>query len=109
MKLAEQARSEGDLKTMRRYALQAYLLVQDDQRRMIDLYNMALADWLYRHSKMALVLPPKDDLTWERITDYIIQHEKELPPDRAFIAKVAHEMQAGTFDADKAPFIPRNL
>ncbi len=109
MKLAEQARSEGDLKTMRQYALQAYLVVQDDQRRMIDLYNMALADWLYRHSKMALVLPPKDDLTWERITDYIIQHEKELPPDRAFIAKVAHEMQAGTFDADKAPFIPRNL
>ncbi len=109
MKLAEQARSSGDLQTMRKYALQAYLVVQDDQRRMIDLYNMALADWLYRHSKMALVLPPKDDLTWERITDYIIEHEKELPPDRAFIARVAHEMQAGTFDASKAPFIPRNL
>ena len=106
MLLAGEARKRGELKKMREHALQAYLLLPS--KRMIDLYNMAIADWLYRHSPGALLLPPEDDLSWSRITDYIIDHEDELPPERAFIKETAHAMLEGTFDGE-APFVPRYL
>jgi len=109
MLLAAESLETGNYGAMRHWALKAYRTIGNN-KTMNDLYNMALADWYYRQYATDHVdtNPPTDDLTWKRITAFILKHEDSIPEHLRFIAETAHAMNKGQYDSP-GKFIPRKI
>ena len=106
MKLAEQAFKSRDYYTARKLIAKAFALLPT--KLISDIYNMAVADWHYRHYDKDRSHDFDDDLQWQKLIQVIFDNKHLVPKDNAvIILETAKAMHDDSYDGN-GNLIPRH-
>lgn len=105
MILAEQEFKSGNYYIARNLIAKAFALLPT--KLITDIYNMAVADWHYRHYEKETSHNTNDGLRWQKLIQVIIENKQLIPKDNTVILETAKAMQEGSYDG-KGKLLPRH-
>ena len=98
MHLAEQAFELERYDESRNMIKNAFTFVP--VKSMVDVYNMAVIDWHYRHYEKDASHLVDDEILWQELVQIIIDNEQFIPKDNSNILNTANAMLEGRYDGN---------
>jgi hypothetical protein len=104
MKLSEKAFDSKDYYNARFLMKEA--LAHLSAKQIIDIYNMAITDWHYRHFDNSISPKIDDGLSWEQLVQLIIDKKHLISEDNTEILETANALREGSYNGN-GRLIPR--
>ncbi len=111
MKLAEKSWEDGDIQGARRWYKGIFEFLPRNQitdtQAMVDVYNMTLLDWHYRHSENIDLELSESQIDWRQFVKFVLNNEDNLPAELNFVIELAKKMDQEIYDGSSR-LVPRN-